>query len=106
MNSVILIGRLTRDPELVYTPGNQTAVTHFSIAVDRPTAQGKEKQEDSIVIPKTSTAWDAAQLIINTKCEFKTLYSKNMMNVFDEEEIMALGKHLLSYAEIENELNE
>lgn len=61
-------------------------------------------KEDSIVIPKTSTAWDAAQLIINTKCEFKTLYSKNMMNVFDEEEIMALGKHLLSYAEIENEL--
>ena len=40
-------------------------------------------KEDSIVIPKTSTAWDAAQLIINTKCEFKTVYSKNMMNVFD-----------------------
>nr|DAX72438.1 MAG TPA: Single strand binding protein [Caudoviricetes sp.] len=44
MNSVILIGRLTRDPELVYTPGNQTAVTHFSIAVDRPRTQGREKQ--------------------------------------------------------------
>lgn len=50
MNSVILIGRLTRDPELVYTPGNQTAVTHFSIAVDRPTAQGKERQADFIRI--------------------------------------------------------
>ena len=65
-------------------------------------------KENSIVIPKTSTAWEAAQLIINTKCEFKILYSKNkeLRNVFDEEEIMALGKHLLSYAEIENELNE
>ncbi len=50
MNSVILIGRLTRDPELVYTPGNQTVVTHFSIAVDRPTAQGKERQADFIRI--------------------------------------------------------
>lgn len=50
MNSVILIGRLTRDPELVYTPSNQTAVTHFSIAVDRPTAQGKERQADFIRI--------------------------------------------------------
>ena len=50
MNSVILIGRLTRDPELVYTPGNQTAVTHFSIAVDRTTAQGKERQADFIRI--------------------------------------------------------
>lgn len=50
MNSVILIGRLTRDPELVYTPGNQTAVTHFSIAVDRPRTQGNEKQADFIRI--------------------------------------------------------
>ena len=50
MNSVILIGRLTRDPELVYTPGNQTAVTHFSIAVDRPGTQGREKQADFIRI--------------------------------------------------------
>lgn len=34
MNRVILIGRLTRDPELRYTP-NGTAVTTFTIAVDR-----------------------------------------------------------------------
>lgn len=34
MNSVILIGRLTKKPELEYTAGN-TPVTKFSIAVDR-----------------------------------------------------------------------
>jgi single-strand DNA-binding protein len=34
LNRVILIGRLTRDPELRYTP-NGTAVTTFTIAVDR-----------------------------------------------------------------------
>ena len=34
MNSVVLIGRLTRDPELSYTP-DQTAVAHFTLAVDR-----------------------------------------------------------------------
>ena len=50
MNSVILIGRLTRDPELVYTPGNQTAVTHLSIAVDRHGTQGRGKQTDFIRI--------------------------------------------------------
>lgn len=63
-------------------------------------------KENSIVISKNSTAWEAAQLIINTKCEYELAYSKNkkLMNVFDEKEIMALGKHLLSYAEIENEL--
>lgn len=35
MNKVILIGRLTRDPELQYT-ANGTAVTTFTVAVDRP----------------------------------------------------------------------
>ena len=34
MNSVILIGRLARDPELSYTP-SQTAVCKFTLAVDR-----------------------------------------------------------------------
>lgn len=41
MNTVILIGRLTKKPELEYTAGN-TAVTKFSIAVDR----GKDKGAD------------------------------------------------------------
>ncbi|ADK37912.1 TPA: single-stranded DNA-binding protein [Clostridioides difficile] len=35
MNSVILIGRLTKDPELKYIPGSGTAVSTFTIAVDR-----------------------------------------------------------------------
>lgn len=39
MNSVILIGRLTAEPTLRYTPSG-TAVTNFSLAVD------KRKRED------------------------------------------------------------
>lgn len=35
MNNVILIGRLTKDPELRYIPGSGTAVSTFAIAVDR-----------------------------------------------------------------------
>lgn len=36
MNSVALIGRLTRDPEVRYSTGsNQMAVARFTIAVDR-----------------------------------------------------------------------
>ncbi len=36
MNKVILMGRLTRDPEVRYGQGgNQTAVARFSLAVDR-----------------------------------------------------------------------
>lgn len=48
MNNVVLIGRLTKDPELRYIPENQSAVASFTIAVDRPFA--KEKQADFIRI--------------------------------------------------------
>lgn len=46
MNNVVLIGRLTKDPEVRYTAGDQMAVANFTIAIDRPTKQGKEKQAD------------------------------------------------------------
>lgn len=46
MNNVSLIGRLTRDPEMRYTPDNQMAVTTFTIAIDRPVRQEQEKKAD------------------------------------------------------------
>lgn len=50
MNKVILIGRLTRDPELRYTPSG-AAVCNFTIAVDRPfNSQTGEKEADFIDI--------------------------------------------------------
>ena len=48
MNNVVLIGRLTKDPELRYIPESQNAVATFTIAVDRPFS--KEKQADFIRI--------------------------------------------------------
>lgn len=45
MNNVVLVGRLTRDPEL-RTTGNGTSVTTFALAVDRQ--YGKDKQADFI----------------------------------------------------------
>ncbi len=35
MNSIILMGRLTRDPEVRYGGASNTAIARFSIAVDR-----------------------------------------------------------------------
>ena len=50
MNKVILIGRLTRDPELRYTSSNVPTAT-FSIAVDRTfTNQNGEREADFINI--------------------------------------------------------
>ena len=45
MNSVVLVGRLTRDPELRYTT-SQMAVATFSLAIDRPVRAGKERETD------------------------------------------------------------
>ena len=50
MNKVILIGRLTADPELRYTPSG-AAVCSFRIAVDRPfNSQSGEREADFINI--------------------------------------------------------
>ena len=51
MNKVVLIGRLTRDPELRYTSGNNSAVCNFTIAVDRGfTGQSGDREADFIPI--------------------------------------------------------
>ena len=50
LNKIILMGRLTRDPELRRTQSG-TAVTSFSLAVDRDfKSQGGEKETDFIDI--------------------------------------------------------
>ena len=43
MNTVILIGRLIRDPELRYIASTGDAVTRFAMAVDRPFAKKDDK---------------------------------------------------------------
>lgn len=50
MNKVILMGRLTKDPELRYTSGNNTAVASFTIAVNRRFSQESQPQADFIPI--------------------------------------------------------
>ena len=55
MNKVILMGRLTRDPEVRYTSTTNTLVAIFSLAVNRRfTKPGEERQADFINI----VAWD------------------------------------------------
>lgn len=44
-NKVILIGNLTRDPELRYTPQG-TSVCNFGLAVNRKYKQGEEMKEE------------------------------------------------------------
>lgn len=55
MNKAILMGRLTRDPDVRYTTTNNTMVVQFALAVNRRFAkEGEERQADFINI----VAWD------------------------------------------------
>jgi single-strand DNA-binding protein len=57
MNRVVLIGRLTKDPELKFTPGTGTAVATLTLAVDRrvPNKNG-QREADFIQV----TVWGKA----------------------------------------------
>ena len=50
LNKIILIGRLTADPDLRYTPSESIPVAQFTLAVDRPFKSGGEKETDFIRI--------------------------------------------------------
>lgn len=48
MNKVVLIGRLTKDPEVRYTQ-NQKVVCQFTLAIDRPFKNQSGKQEADFI---------------------------------------------------------
>lgn len=50
MNKVVLIGRLTKDPELRFTPGNGTAVATLTLAVDRYNPKAAQREADFIPV--------------------------------------------------------
>ena len=77
-NKVVLIGRLTADPELKYTPGAGAAVCSFTLAVDRkPTKDGK-KEADFL----RCTAWN------------KT--AENIANYMSKGSMLGISGHLQS----------
>lgn len=66
MNQIVLMGRLTRDPELRHTQTG-TAVTSFALAVDRGYASkdGGERQTDFIdIVAWRNTAEFAAKYFV------------------------------------------
>ena len=65
MNIVTLIGRLTRDPELRFTPGTGTGVTTVTLAVDNYNSKIGEKTADFIpVVIYGTKAENVAQYLL------------------------------------------
>lgn len=50
MNKVVLVGRLTKDPELKFTPGKGTAVATFTLAVNRRFKSEGQPEADFIPV--------------------------------------------------------
>lgn len=70
MNNVVLIGRLTRDPELRYTSGTGNAMCRFTLAVDRGLSREKKMEMEQKGQPTADfigiTAWGrTAELVAN-----------------------------------------
>ena len=62
MNKVILMGRLTRDPEVRYSQGeNATAIARYSLAVDRRIGKTAENSADFINIVAVGKAGEFAE---------------------------------------------
>lgn len=59
INSVVLSGRLTADPELKYTSGNQTPVTNFNLAV--------QYNNEETYFP-SCVAWEKTAEVIANNC--------------------------------------
>lgn len=47
MNNVVLIGRLTRDPEIRYSPESTNAMCTFTLAVDKNLSKDKKREMES-----------------------------------------------------------
>ena len=59
MNHVVLVGRLTKDPELRYIPGSGTPVANFTLAIDRDYAKKDgTKDTDFITVEVMGKAAD------------------------------------------------
>lgn len=66
-NKVLLMGNLTRDPQLRYLPNSQTAVCEFGLASNRryKTSSGEDREE---VLFIDCTAWGRQGEVINQWC--------------------------------------
>jgi single-strand DNA-binding protein len=62
-NRIVIVGNLTRDPEIRYLEGGGKAVTKCAVAVNRKSKQGDETTFFDVV------SWDRLAEIVNQYCK-------------------------------------
>ena len=94
MNSVQIIGRLTKDIELKYTSKTQTAVATFRLAVDRM------KKEDGAVFIRCKAFGKRAEIMEKyiSKGDPVAIQGRWEQDAYEKDGI----KHVLDYVAVEN----
>jgi single-strand DNA-binding protein len=101
VNRVILIGNLTRDPQLKYLP-SQTAVVDFGLATNRKfkTAQGEDREEVCFV---DCSAFARQAEVINEYCrKGKQIYIEGRLKFDQWEDKQGGGKRSKLSVVVEN----
>lgn len=91
VNRVVLLGNLTRDPQLKYV-ANQTPVCEFGLAMNRKykTAGGEQRDEPTFV---DCAAWGKSAELINQYCQKgKSLYVEGRLKLDSWEDKNGGGK--------------
>src|SRR5271156_2755961 len=101
VNKVILVGNLTRDPQLKYLP-SQTAVVEFGLAMNRrfKGANGEEREEVCFV---DCAAFGRPAEVINQYCQKgKLLYVEGRLKLDEWEDKQGGGKRSKLRVVVEN----
>jgi len=101
-NKVILMGNLTRDPQLRYLAQNNTAVADFGIAVNRKfkAASGEDREEVTFI---DVTAWGkTAELINQYFTKGKPIFIEGRLKLDQWEDKQGGGKRSKLSVVIEN----
>lgn len=72
MNHVVLVGRLTRDPELRFTPGDGIPIVNFTLAINRGYKNKEGKSEADFIFIE---AWNKQAENIAQYCSKGSLVS-------------------------------
>ena len=64
MNKIVILGRLTKDPQVRYTP-SQKVVATFTLAVDRPFLNQDGKREADFI---PVVVWGKAAELVGNRC--------------------------------------
>jgi single-strand DNA-binding protein len=101
VNKVILVGNLTRDPQLKYLP-SQTAVVEFGLAMNRKfkAASGEDREEVCFV---DCNAFGRTAEVINQYCQKgKLLYVEGRLKLDEWEDKQGGGKRSKLRVVVEN----